>query len=59
MPPKAGCCNWNTNGGWQQTVLLKGLDRPHGVVQGPDGKIYVGEVGRIIRFDRQHHSAKP
>ncbi|WP_374553577.1 PQQ-dependent sugar dehydrogenase [Aquitalea pelogenes] len=39
------------NGSWQQTVLLKGLDRPHGVVQGPDGKIYVGEVGRIIRFD--------
>ncbi|WP_199052361.1 sorbosone dehydrogenase family protein [Aquitalea sp. ASV15] len=39
-----------TASGWQQSVLATGFDRPHGVVQGPDGKIYVGEVGRIVRF---------
>jgi glucose/arabinose dehydrogenase len=56
---QAGCCNWNTRtDSWQQTVLLKGLDRPHGVVQGPDGKIYVGEVGRIIRFYRQRTATR-
>jgi glucose/arabinose dehydrogenase len=31
--------------------LLKNLDLPHAAVFGPDGKIYVGEMSRIIRFD--------
>lgn len=31
--------------------MMEGLDRPNGIALGPDGKIYVGEVGRIFRFD--------
>lgn len=33
------------------TKFEKMLDTPHGLRVGPDGKIYVGEKGRIIRFD--------
>ena len=33
------------------TVLLSGLYIPHGLAKGPDGKVYVGEATRIIRFD--------
>ena len=32
-------------------TLLSGLDRPHGLVLGPDGKVYVGEASAIWRFD--------
>ena len=31
--------------------LLGGLTMPHGLGRGPDGKIYVGEMSRIFRFD--------
>ena len=31
--------------------LLTGLQMPHGLARGPDGKIYVGEMNRIFRFD--------
>lgn len=31
--------------------LLGGLTMPHGLAMGPDGKVYVGEMSRIIRFD--------
>jgi glucose/arabinose dehydrogenase len=38
-------------GGYTKKQILKGLKQPHGLVQGPDGKIYVGVVGGIKRFD--------
>lgn len=31
--------------------LLTGLSMPHGLARGPDGRIYVGEMNRIFRFD--------
>ena len=34
----------------QATELLTRLDRPHGLRMGPDGRIYLGEATRIIRF---------
>lgn len=33
------------------TPLLRRLTMPHGLAIGPDGKVYVGEMSRIIRFD--------
>lgn len=30
--------------------LLTGLDRPHGLRRGPDGRIWLGEAARISRF---------
>jgi glucose/arabinose dehydrogenase len=33
------------------TRLLTGLDLPHTLAIGPDGKVYVGEMSRIARFD--------
>lgn len=32
-------------------TLFDGLDLPHGLSRGPDAKIYIGESGRIWRFD--------
>jgi glucose/arabinose dehydrogenase len=31
------------------TVLARGLDRPLGLVRGPDGTVWIGEAGRIVR----------
>lgn len=39
------------NGSYQKQMLMDKLDRPNGIVQGPDGQIYVGVVKRIFRFD--------
>lgn len=36
---------------WVSGRIFTGLDRPNGITLGPDGKVYVGEVGRIFRFD--------
>jgi glucose/arabinose dehydrogenase len=38
-------------GGYTKKQILKGLKQPHGLAQGPDGKIYIGVVGGIKRFD--------
>lgn len=32
-------------------VLFSKLDRPHGMTLGPDGLVYVGETGKVFRFD--------
>jgi glucose/arabinose dehydrogenase len=32
-------------------VLLKGLNQPNGLAPGPDGSLYVGLAGKLIRFD--------
>ncbi len=31
------------------SVLAEGLDRPHGLAKGPDGRIYIGEAGSLWR----------
>jgi glucose/arabinose dehydrogenase len=36
--------------GYAKTVLFDGLDRPNSAVSGPDGKVYVGMAGRVVRF---------
>jgi glucose/arabinose dehydrogenase len=38
-------------------VLFSKLDRPYGMALGPDGQMYIGETGRVFRFDPT--SAKP
>lgn len=38
-------------------VVLTGLDQPNAIVPGPDGWLYLGEVGRITRFDP--HAPQP
>jgi glucose/arabinose dehydrogenase len=37
--------------GATRRVVFTGLDRPHGIVVGPDGWVYVGELSRVFRFD--------
>lgn len=36
--------------GYAPQRLFTQLDRPNGITLGPDGKVYVGEAGRIFRF---------
>ena len=40
-----------SGGTWKTQRVLSKLDRPVGLVSGPDKKLYLGEVGRISRFD--------
>jgi glucose/arabinose dehydrogenase len=51
LPPDAALpANAATTAGRVEAkVLLQGLDRPSGLVRGRDGRIYVGEAGRIWR----------
>lgn len=37
-------------GGFIRELLLDHLDRPHGAALGPDGKVYIGAAGSVIRF---------
>lgn len=37
--------------GFKGAVILRGLDQPHGLERGPDGKVYVGVIGGVKRFD--------
>lgn len=39
------------DGGFAATRLLDKLDEPHGIALGPDGRVYVGVIGGIFRFD--------
>ena len=37
--------------GFKGAVVLRRLDSPHGIALGPDGKIYIGVLGAVKRFD--------
>ena len=37
--------------GFKGNVVLRKLDRPHGIERGPDGKVYIGVIGGVKRFD--------
>ena len=43
--------------GYVKTRLLSNIDRPNGIANGPDNKIYVGAIDRIFRFDLANPSA--
>jgi len=46
---------WRLRTGSGQPVaverVLDGLHLPHAIARGPDGRVYVGEMSRIVRFD--------
>lgn len=44
---------------YERTTVLDHLDRPHGIVLGADGWIYLAEAGRILRLDPAHLFAQP
>ncbi|MFN8943343.1 MAG: hypothetical protein ACK5WZ_01810, partial [Pseudobdellovibrionaceae bacterium] len=41
------------------TAIITKLNSPHDIEIGPDGKIYVGEIGRIFRFDYRSNQPQP
>ena len=51
--PKTGSLVKLTRTGktWSVKRVVTKLDRPLSIAKGPDGKLYVGEVGNISRFD--------
>jgi glucose/arabinose dehydrogenase len=38
-------------GAWVRETVLEPLDRPHALRLGPDGKVYVGVVGGVLRME--------
>lgn len=46
-----------TASGYSKHKLLEKLDRPNAIVLGPDGLVYVGVVGGIVRFDMRDPKA--
>jgi glucose/arabinose dehydrogenase len=38
-------------------AIAERLDRPHGSAIGPDGRLYVGEVHQVVRFDTSFEGA--
>jgi len=39
------------DGSLSRSVLVEGLNQPHGLAMGPDKKVYIGVVGGVRRFD--------
>lgn len=52
--PKSGAV-WRleklANGSYKKSLIFDKVDRPHGSAMGPDGKIYIGVIHSVIRFD--------
>jgi glucose/arabinose dehydrogenase len=44
-------------GHYAKKELVRHLDQPHGLALGPDGKIYIGVIGGVKRFDLADPSA--
>jgi len=53
VPGKGAVWLMSPHPGHQPDLMLlqSGLDMPHMAALGPDGRIYVGEMSRIVRFD--------
>jgi glucose/arabinose dehydrogenase len=52
-PGKGRLSRFAQQGGvWQRSTVLEGLDRPHQVRLGPDGKLYLGLAGGVARLER-------
>lgn len=47
------------NGRFERSTILDKLDRPHGILLGADGWVYIGEASRIIRLHPQAIQDKP
>lgn len=44
----------NDDSSLTRTLLIDKLNQPHGLALGPDGKVYIGVVGGVKRFDPAH-----
>ncbi|WP_374337652.1 sorbosone dehydrogenase family protein [Leeia sp.] len=51
-PNKGSLWRMQRNGKqWSKSQLFSKLDRPNGLALGPDGMVYLGVVGGVMRFD--------